>query len=272
MLMLFLIGFCGLAVGAIGSFILVRKLEKKKHNRLLAEETVELWARVAKEVDTKVAKQLADKEVLLLGSGGPEDGKNVVQRLRQLGFTVLETLVAPRPHMLGWLFIYVSSRTEKTPCPYCRAGKTYELVEVAEAANESCSVDNVFLVIANVVGSICNNCGVFWRISRKSDAARSEEYGTPDSMSGFFWSLLEKADNCNLFDILNHIQTSTLMNEKICEYLEELRQLLGREADKISTTITRYQLQEACNSSGEPYRTQAFPEPNSPLKMLKQSE
>lgn len=201
-----------------------------------------------------VAKQLAQKEALLLGSGGgPEGRQTVIQRLRQLGFTVLEKRVEPRSHMLGWLYTY---STEGTHCVICKGEPLY-LIEICEI--EDHSVTEAFLVSSAQVGKFCNSCGWFERI-QKAEGSEIKVVGFGKLKDGFFWPVLHKAHRCNLFDILDHLQASGKMDEEFCKWLEERRQLLCREADKISSAISRHQLSTAKDISDDPYRKRLLSE------------
>ncbi|TSC84852.1 MAG: hypothetical protein G01um101413_236 [Parcubacteria group bacterium Gr01-1014_13] len=229
-----------------GGFILASKLAEIKYSLLL---------------ETTIIRRLAAKEALLLGTGGgPEGGQTVVQRLRQLGFTVLEKNVAPRAHMLGWL---QTSRAESV-CIYCKQNFLV-LHEISEMKDHS--VTGAFLVGAGNIGTFCNSCGIFQRITAEKNDEKPAGVGRLNS--SFICPVLQKAHGCNLFDILDHLQTSGKMNEKFCEWLEERRQLLYREAKKISTTISQHQLNTAKDPSDDPYRELALPEANGSLKMLK---
>ena len=238
MLSFIALGFLFAIILSGGVFALEKRLAYKKTRLWLASE---------------VAKMLSQNEALLLGpGGGPEGGETVIQRLRQLGFTVLEKRVQPRSHMLGWLFTSV----ENYVCFICKE-KFLLLNEICEI--EDHSVTEAFLVGPAQIGRFCNSCGLFERIQKVAGSEIKID-GFGKLKNGFFWPVLNKAHACNLFDILDHLQASGKMDEEFCKWLEERRQLLCREAEKISSAISRHQLSTSKDISDDPYRSRLLPD------------
>lgn len=232
------------AVIGWGAFFLGRALAKEEFVRLLPGK-----------VDDEIARRQAEEKQRLLGPRGPQDGGTVVERLRQMGFEVLKYLAAPRPHMLGWVYV-VPLPSLEARCPYCE-NQLNKLLEVQEVDDKTCSVEGAFLVAASQLGNVCNACGVFWNERFSSAKASGNDLS---SRPGILGDLLAKANSCNLFDVLDYIQRSGPMGRKVSEYLEENRRLLDREAARISEAISRHQLTEWQDLSGQPYRTNALPE------------
>lgn len=242
------------AIGG-GAFMLGRVFKSENDDRLLEGK-----------VDTEVNRRLHNHDVVMLGPRGPEGVQTVVQRLREMGFVVANRLLTPRPHMLQWIYVVPSLR-DNVLCQYCNT-KLSTLYEVQEVNDTTCSVEDALLVIAQPLGVVCNSCGMFW--IGPQDARKHQEHQLTTA-PGVFGALLAKADSCNLFDIMDHIQKSRPMSERLCKYLAERRQLLEREAGKIGTALTRHELRDAHDLLSDPYRTQAALSEHGNLPRLKLS-
>ena len=205
---------------------------------------------------------LQRKEQKLLG---PASKQTVIQRLRKMGFTVVEKYTTPRKHMLGWLYVCMATNYKST-CPFCQCG-FHELREVCEDKNQS--GEGALMVFWVRGGYFCDICGFIDNESRKSsgDGGRKRVV----NISGSFSGLIYDARAGNLFEILDHLQSqSGKMDDTIADWLAARKKLLEREAAKIGEALSRHQLYEAEDVVGDgPFREMELPELDDVPKMLK---